>query len=99
MTLELMVARTVAWARVIERALHDKSDDWTFRTAGGITPASRLIDRDRAEIIFTGVVRPSPDGLVELCSGDDTVTLTTADLSKGDRISWRLSLKAPAPAS
>lgn len=98
MTLEMMVGRTVAWARTIEQALHD-SGPWTFRTAAGITPANRIIVPDAMEIIFMGLVRPAPDGIVELWCRDRMVTLTTADFSKGDKITWRLSLKEPSPAS
>jgi hypothetical protein len=98
MKLELMVSRTVAWARIVERALHD-SGPWTFRTAAGITPADRLIDREKAEIIFTGIARPSADGVVELYSAGDFVTMTTADFTKGDKLTWRLSLKEALPAS
>lgn len=94
MKIELMVSRTVAWARAVERALHEPGP-WTFRTSGGTTPAHRIIDRDRAEIIFTGVARPSHDGIVELHANGEFVSLATADFSKGDRVTWRMSLKEP----
>lgn len=98
MKLELMVSRTVAWARTIERALHHRGP-WYFRTTEGITPAHRIIDRERAEIVFTGIARPSADCVVELLAGGDFVTMTTADFSKGEKITWRLSLKEALPAS
>jgi hypothetical protein len=98
MKLELMVGRTVAWARVIERALHEDGA-WTFRTSEGTTPAHRVIDRERAEIVFTGIVRPSADGVVELHAAGDFVTMATADFSKGERLTWRLSLTEPVRAS
>lgn len=98
MKLELAVSRALMWARVIESALHDPGP-WTFRTATGTTPAHRLVDREGAEIVFTGIALPSPDGLVELCSGGAMVSLAETDFSKGDRVHWRLSLKEPAPAS
>lgn len=98
MKLELMVGRTVAWARIVERALHD-GGPWTFRTSAGTTPAHRVIDRERAEIVFTGVAQPTPDGVVELYAADDFVTMTTADFGKGEKLTWRLSLRSPARAS
>lgn len=91
MKLELMVGRTVAWARIVERALHD-GGPWTFRTSAGTTPAHRVIDRERAEIVFTGIARPSQDGVVELYAHEDFVTMTTADFGKGEKLTWRLSL-------
>lgn len=94
MKLELMVSRTVAWARAVERALHEPGP-WTFRTSEGTTPAHRIIDRDRAEIVFTGVARPSQSGIVELCADGEFVSLAMADFSKGDRITWRMSLREP----
>lgn len=96
--LELMVGRAVAWARTIERAVHDPGP-WTFRTDAGVTPALRLVDHHQAEIVFTGLVVPAPNGLVELWSGDELVTVAPADFTKGRKLTWRMSLKEPTPAS
>ena len=98
MKLEMAVSRMASWAHAVERALHD-SGPWTFRTSGGTTPAHRLIDREHAEIIFTGMVLPSQDYVVELLAGGDFVTMTTADFTQGSRITWKLSLKEALPAS
>ena len=97
MDLEMLVARSVAWAHMIERALHDQGP-WTFRTAGGITPAHRIIERHRGEIVFTGITRPAVDGVVELWAGERMVTVTSAE-TEGSRITWKMSLKEPSRAS
>jgi hypothetical protein len=97
MKLELLATQAVTWARTVERAVHDPGP-WTFRTAGGITPAHRLLDPDRAEIIFTGLIRPCQDGDVELWCRDGLVSVTIADLTKGHRLTWKMSLREPTPA-
>lgn len=98
MDLELLVNQSIAWAHAIEAVLHG-SGPWTFRTASGITPAHRVVDSHRGEIVFTGIAQPSQDGMVELWSGVGMVTVSPADFGKGERITWRLSLKIPTRAS
>lgn len=97
MRLELMVSQAVAWARVIERAVHDPGP-WSFRTSSGTTPAHRIIDRERAEIVFTGVALPASDGAVELYAGGDFVTVMPMDFSQGNKVSWRMQLAAAIPS-
>lgn len=98
MTLDRMVSQTVAWAHTVERALHEPGP-FTFRSATGTTLAHRIVDQERAEIVFTGIAAPSPDGMVELLAGHILLAVTMIDFSKGDRITWRLSLRTPTPAS
>lgn len=98
MKLDQMVSSMVAWATTVERALHEPGP-FTFRTSAGTTPAHRIIDHDRAEIIFTGVARPSCDGTVELHAGHIFLAVTVVDFSKGDQIRWRLSLRNPSKVS
>lgn len=98
MDLELIVNRSVAWAHAIEMALHDPGP-WTFRTASGTTPAHRVIDGHHGEIVFTGVVSPCEDRMVELWSSGRMVTVSPIDFDKGERVRWRLSLKEPSRAS
>ena len=97
MEMELRAARMATWARVVERALHDRGP-WTLRTLSGVTPAHRLIDREAQEIVFVGVTPPCPDGVVELWAGGDAVTLTRTDSGAERKITWRLSLKETASA-
>jgi hypothetical protein len=97
MKLELLVSRMVVWTRMIERVLHDPGP-WSFRTAGGSTPAHRILDRDRGEIIFMGIARPSSDGIVELWAGEEFVSMTAVDLTREEELTWKLSLQEAAPA-
>lgn len=92
MKLDMMVAQAVVWARTVETMLHS-SGPWLFRTSAGFTPAHRVLDQERSEIVFIGMAEPSPDGTVELWTGDQMVTVTTVDLTARSRIVWRLSLR------
>lgn len=96
MKLELLASQAVAWARTVERAVHDPGP-WTFRTCKGTTPAHRLRDAERAEVVFTGLIRSA--GPVELWCRNDLVSVTTVDRTEGDRLTWKLSLKEPSRAS
>jgi hypothetical protein len=98
MKMELAVSQALTWARIVERAFHDPGP-WTFKTASGVTPAHRVKDPVRSEIVFTGMVSPSPDGFVELCSQNEMVTVAQADLTRGEAITWRLSLREHLRAS
>lgn len=99
MKLDVMVAQAIVWARTIETMLHS-SGPWLFRTSAGFTPALRILDQDRSEIIFMGLAKPSPDGVVELWTGDQMVTMATTDFTQGNnKITWRLSLKRPLQVS
>ncbi len=92
MTLDVRVAQAIIWARTIETALHS-SGPWLFRTSAGFTPAHRVLDQERSEIVFIGMAEPSSDGAVELWTGDQMVTVTTVDLTSRSKIIWRLSLR------
>lgn len=95
MKLDVRVAQAVVWARTIETALHS-SGPWLFRTSTGFTPAHRILDQERSEIVFIGLARPSTDGVVELWTGDRMVTMATTDFTQGNnKITWRMSLKRP----
>lgn len=83
---------------IVEYALFD-SGPWTFRTAVGATVAHRVIDMERREIIFTGIVIPSPDRIIELCAGDQMVSIAAVDDLEGDRIIWKIAMKGLVPAS
>lgn len=83
---------------LIEYALFN-SGPWTFRTAVGATVAHRVIDTDRREIIFTGIVTPSPDRIIELCAGDQMVSIAAVDDLEGDRITWKIAMRDLVPAS
>lgn len=99
MRLDLMVAQAVAWAHVIERALHDHGP-WTFQTEHGITPAHRIINRKTAEIVFHGVALGCSDRQpVGLYCGDDMITVTTADLSQGEQFTWKMLVTSTASTS
>lgn len=90
MGMELTVNRLLAWAKLMEQALHGHGL-WTFRTSGGVTPALRLIDRDKDEVVFYGDVIPSSDGMIELWLDDELMTVDQADLiNGGTHITWRL---------
>lgn len=89
MSMDLTVNRLVAWAMILEKTLHGDGP-WTFRTSAGTTPAHRLIDREKEEILFIGQVVPAADGMVELWQGEELVTLTRADFELGQSITWRL---------
>lgn len=99
MSLEMKVARAVAWAHVLERAFHDPGP-WRFHTDGGVTPAHRITDGEDSEIIFMGIIPPSRDGLVELWSGDEMITLFSIRPTQEEkRVTWRMSLRDSVPAS
>lgn len=99
MRLELMVAQAVAWARVIERALHDRGP-WTFRTEHGISPAHRIINRKAGEIVFHGVALGFGDRQpVALYCGDDLITVTNADLTQGEHLTWKILVTSTASTS
>jgi len=98
MALDELVNMSIVWAHTIERALHDPGP-WVFRTHEGNTPAHRIFDHNKGEIVFTGVARPSLDGMVELWAGGHMVTMAPVDFNKGERIVWRLSLREPQIAS
>lgn len=98
MRMDWLVSQALAWAHVIECALHD-SGPWSFRTSAGSTPAHRLFDRERCEIIFSGLVAPSADRVIELWSGERFVTMTMADITQGDQLTWKIALAESARAS
>ena len=98
MKLDTMVAQAVMWARTIETVLHSPGP-WLFRTSTGFTPAHRILDQERSEIVFIGLARPSADGVVELWTGDRMVTMATTDFTQESKIVWKLSLKRPLQVS
>lgn len=99
MKLDEKVAQAIVWARTIETMLHSPGP-WLFRTPTGFTPAHRVLDQDRSEIVFIGLAQPSPDGVVELWTGDQMVTMAPADCTRGsNKITWRVSLTRPLQVS
>lgn len=91
--MDTMVAQMVAWAHLVETALHDDGP-WSFQTLGGDTPAHRVIDHSRNEIVFAGITKGTGTGQVELWCRDRFVTSiwTHYPLSPGDSLTWTLSL-------
>lgn len=98
MRLDTMVAQAVAWARVIERALHDRGP-WTFRTAHGTTVAHRIVNHKDAEVVFRGMALGDGDETIALYCGDELVTVTRADLTEGNEIRWRLLVSSVTQAA
>ncbi len=87
MKLDVMVAQAIVWARTIETMLHS-SGPWLFRTSAGFTPAHRVLDQERSEIVFIGMAEPSSDGVVELYCHDRMVAITEVSFDDGQRIRW-----------
>lgn len=95
-TLELMANQAVTWAHTLERAVHDPGP-WQFRTAAGSTPAHRIVDHERGEIVFVGHIRAyHQDSVVELWCGEELVSVMLADFTMGDRVTWKIRVTSAA---
>lgn len=99
MQFDTLVAQAVAWANVMQQALHARGP-WTFRTEHGVTPAHRIVNHAAMEIVFHGVALGLGDEQpVALYCGDDLITVTTVDLTQGNQITWKLLANSRASTS
>jgi hypothetical protein len=102
MTLDINVARAVAHAKAMERAVHDPGP-WTMQRSGVTVPAVRLVADDR--VIFRAAFPDvcwleDDEAVLFLLSRNEHIASTERDHFDGPHIiEWALALPEAVPVA